>query len=343
MSESVDGQTLYELESILHSLVANDTTILDALAQMLNAMQQMQARSEQSQNKLSADVGELMAEVRKLSLELIERREGTAGPQKPVVMTEDEFAGQNPELGLLEYLYSYLTNTNAIDVGANVGRVSERLLKCGYSVYAFEPYGPSFRALRERLSASQKFHAFDFALGPADGTMNLHIASDLSGVSKWDPSLFHSLIARPMLQDLQFTQTVPVQVRSLESLRRNGEIPEGAGLLKIDTEGFDLEVMRGMGDGHFSVVMSEFWDAAHPFGRFATSRLEDLVREMKCRGYDWYIVIYHLDESSTISYYCNRAQTVPNSWGNAVFFGDHAIFAKALRWCEEVLVATLYR
>jgi FkbM family methyltransferase len=343
MSESVDTQTLFELESILHSLVANDTTILDALAQMLSAVQQMQARSEQSQDKLCAEVRELVAEVRNLSLQLVEGKERIAETHKPVVMTEDEFARQNPELGLLEYLYSFLTNGNAIDVGANVGRVSERLLKCGYSVYAFEPYGPSFRALNERLKASQKFHAFDFALGPMDGTMNFHIASDLSGVSKWDPSLFHSLIERPMLQDLQFTQTVPVQVRSLDSLRRNGQIPDGAGVLKIDTEGFDLEVMRGMGDGRFSVVMSEFWDSAHPFGRLATSSLEDLVREMKARGYDWHIVIYHLDESSTISYYCNRSQTVPGSWGNAVFFLDHAIFARALRWCEEVLVATLYR
>jgi FkbM family methyltransferase len=339
----MEAQALYELESILHSLVANDTTILDALAQMLNAMQQMQARSEENQTKLGAEVRELIAEVRNLNLELIEGKERTTGPQKPVVVTEDEFAEQNPELGLLEYLYSFLTNTNAIDVGANVGRVSERLLKCGYTVYAFEPYDPSFRTLRDRLKTSQNFHASDFALGAVDGTMNLHLASDLSGVNKWDPSLFHSLTERPLLQDLQFTQTVPVQVRSLESLRRNGEIPDEAGLLKIDTEGFDLEVLRGIGDGRYSIVMSEFWDSAHPFGRLGTSSLEDLVREMKGRGYNWHIVIYHLDESSTISYYTNRAQTVPNSWGNVVFFLDHAIFAKALRWCEEVLTATLYR
>src|SRR5260370_16164026 len=114
----------------------------------------MEGRREQSQNKLYADVGELIAEVRKLSLELIERQEGTAGPQKPVVMTEDEFAGQNPELGLLEYLYSFLTNTNAIDVCANVSTISARPLKCDYSSYAVEPYSPSWRALRETRNAS---------------------------------------------------------------------------------------------------------------------------------------------------------------------------------------------
>ncbi len=195
----------------------------------------------------------------------------------------------------------------------------------------------------ERHKASQKFHPFNLALGAVDRTMDLHVASDLSGLSKWDPTLFHSLIERPMLQDLQFTKTVPVEVRSLESLRQNGAIPPTAGVLKIDTEGFDLEVIRGMGEGNFSAVMAEFWDPAHPFGGQATGGLEGLVREMKGRGYASHIVIYHLDEDSTISYYCNRSETVPNSWGNVIFFRDHALFAKALRWCEEVLVATLHR
>jgi FkbM family methyltransferase len=343
MSDGVDAQTLYELESILHSLVANDITILDGLAQMLTAVQQMQARGEQSQNKLSADVGTLAAEIRNLSLELAEGKERVASAHKPIVISEDEFAAQNPELGLLEYLYSFLTNTIAIDVGANVGRVSERLLRTGYSVYAFEPYAPSFRALTERLEASPKFHAFNFAIGSVDTTMDLHLASDLSRIGKWETSLFHSLIERPTMLDLQFAHSVPVQVRSLQSLLRTGEIPASSGLLKIDTEGFDLEVVRGIGEGRFSVVMAEFWDSAHPFGQLETSKLDDLVREMKGRGYPWHIVIYHLDESSTISYYCNREQTIPNSWGNAVFFLEHAIFAKALRWCHEVLVTTLYR
>ncbi len=140
MSESVDTQAIYELESILQSLVVNDTTLLDALAQMLNAMQQMQARSEQSQDKLCAELQELRAELRTLTLEVIERKADAVSGRQPIVVTNDEFAAQNPELGLLEYLYSFLTDTNAIDVGANIGKVSERLLKCGYTVYAFEPY-----------------------------------------------------------------------------------------------------------------------------------------------------------------------------------------------------------
>ncbi len=334
MSESSEhperlDQTLGEVESILRSLVLNDTSILDALAQLLSILRQMQARSEQSQNRL-------FEEVHQLSLKLRDTRQ-------PIVITADEFAEQNPEVGLLEYLLSFLPDTTAIDVGANVGAVSERLLNAGYRVHAFEPYPPAFQALEQRLGGNSRFHAHPIAIGPADATMNLHIASDLSGTGKWDATLYSSLVEHPMHEDLKYTRTLPVPVRSLESLRRAGEIPDASGVLKIDTEGFDLEVIRGMGDSGFVVVMTEFWDSAHPFGRSGKGRLEEIVTEMNNRGYAWYIVIYHLDDTSTISYYCNRARTVANSWGNALFFRDHAMFARALHWCEDVLRATLYR
>jgi len=341
MKEAEDSAALYELESILHSLVANDTTILDALAQMLSTIQQMQLRAEERQNDLRQEMYELRGEIRSLTVALADG--GSSTRPRAIVRSTDEFAARNPEIALLEYLCPLLNDTNAIDVGAHTGTISERLLKAGYSAYAFEPYPPSFQKLLERLGASEKFRAFDYALGSADAKMDLHVAADLSGVSKWDPTLFNSLLERPMLQDLQFTKTIPVQVRTIDSLVRSAELPNSAGLLKIDTEGFDLEVLRGTRETRFSVVMVEFWDAAHAFGSGGRGRLGELVAEMQRRECNRYIVIYHLDHSSTISYYSNRDDTVPGSWGNVLFFADRDIFARALRWCEEVLPATLHR
>jgi FkbM family methyltransferase len=322
-----------ELETVLQTLVLNDSTIIDALAQMLGAIQQMQTRAEQTQNQL-AD------EIRSLSVQIQANGKGLGNQ---TVLTADEFTRENPDVGLLEYLYSFLENSNAIDIGANVGMVSDRLLKAGYSVYAFEPYAPAFQTLQHKLGSNKGFHACQFAIGSLDGTMDFHIASDLSGKGKWDPTLYNSLIDHPMLDDCKFTQTVSVRVRSLESLRRTGEIPQSAGLLKIDTEGFDLEVIRGMGDARYPVVMTEFWDSEHPFGLSGNGKLQDTVAEMKARGYAWHVVIYHVDETSTLSYYLNRDQTGPKSWGNAIFFQDHTVFVRAADWCEKVLPHTLHR
>jgi hypothetical protein len=142
-----------------------------------------------------------------------------------------------------------------------------------------------------------------------------------------------------MPTDLPFTGKVPVAVETLAALSDSGRIPRQVGLIKIDTEGFDLEVLRGMGSLEAVVVLTEFWDAAHWFGKSGKGRLDESVKEMKGRGFHWYMVIYHHDESSTISYYCNRPSTVSDSWGNAIFFRDHELFLRALKWCEGALKA----
>jgi FkbM family methyltransferase len=329
-----------EMEKILETLVTNDTEILEALTQILLVVPQMQARNEQNQAKL---VEEIRKQIRSFTLELVEKSSSRTNRKSSILVEANPFSAANPEIGLVQHLYSFLPTPIALDVGANIGDFSRGLLQAGYEVYAFEPNPPVFETLRRNLGGENRFRAFQFALGSTDATMSLQVAIDPTGGNKYgDPSLFSSLVEHPMPEDLPFSQSVPVLVRTVETLREACEIPPSAGLIKIDTEGFDLEVIRGLGEDESPIVMAEFWDATHWFGRSGKGRLEDLVKEMKTRGYNWYVVIYHQEDTSTISYYCNRFQTVPNTWGNVLFFRDHAIFAHAYSWCENTMIQTLY-
>jgi hypothetical protein len=144
-----------------------------------------------------------------------------------------------------------------------------------------------------------------------------------------------------MPDGLVFTSTVPVTVRSLASLHGSSHLPPDIGLVKIDTEGFDLEVIRGMGPQRYPVVVAEYWDEAMPFGGSnATNALDALVKEMKRRDYAWYIVFYRVWGQTGTSFYCNHDRSVAYAWGNVFFFREHAIFAEALKWCAAVLPVT---
>src|SRR5271154_4847316 len=57
-----------------------------------------------------------------------------------------------PEAGLMAFLYSYLPDPTVIDIGANIGDISDCLLRAGYDVYAFEPNPPVYERLLTRLS-----------------------------------------------------------------------------------------------------------------------------------------------------------------------------------------------
>src|ERR1039457_331661 len=105
--------------------------------------------------------------------------------QQTVVETGD-YELINPEAGLGEFLYSFLPTRKAIDVGANIGEVSERLLDAGYEVYAFEPFQPVFEKLLIRLGCRRGFHAFCLAIARQEGEVPLHVAEDRSGSSEYD-------------------------------------------------------------------------------------------------------------------------------------------------------------
>ncbi|MGA7340235.1 MAG: FkbM family methyltransferase [Terracidiphilus sp.] len=337
VAEQLDRLTkaVRDLDGAVESLILNETAVLEGLAQMLNVVHQMQTRSEESQQKH----GEQIHQFGLLIASHFEARSAHA----PIVVSAGKLDSENPETGLLRHLYAFLPDSTAIDIGAHLGETAEHLLASGYSVIAFEPFPASFAEIERKSTANEHLRAFPWAIGREDGNMDLHVAVSRSGERKSDVSLFHTLAPHASDEDLDFSETLAVAVRSLGSLAESGEIPKRVGLLKIDTEGYDLDVIRGIGELRASAVMVEFWDAEHEFGKSGRGRLGKMAAEMKRRGYGWYLVIYHLDQKSLVSYYHNRPDTVPGSWGNAIFFEDQQIFAESMRWVEQVLPPTLYR
>ncbi|MFM7905060.1 MAG: FkbM family methyltransferase [Microcystis sp.] len=263
--------------------------------------------------------------------------------QKYKVITDQKYF-QDLDIELMTYLYSYLPHRRAVDIGANRGDVSSRLLQAGYQVYAFEPFPPVIDKLKNRLGDHPNFRLFPLAIGSENQTQELHIATDETPDNTYqDASFYSSLTKHSLSEGLVFTDTISVTVKTLASLHDAEELPKDIGLVKIDTEGFDLEVIKGMGNYRYPVVVAEFWDQNFPFGRSgAMNQLPDLVNAMKERDYHWHLVIYRIWGSSDVSYYCNSAYSLDNSWGNVFFFQDYQVFHQALLWCASVMPATYF-
>ena len=263
--------------------------------------------------------------------------------QKYKVITDQKYF-QDLDIELMTYLYSYLPHRRAVDIGANRGDISSRLLQAGYQVYAFEPFPPVIDKLKNRLGNNPNFQLFPLAIGSENQTQELHIATDETPDNTYqDASFYSSLTKHSLSEGLVFTDTIPVTVKTLASLHDGEELPKDIGLVKIDTEGFDLEVIKGMGNYRYPVVVAEFWDQNFPFGRSgAMNQLPDLVNAMKERDYHWHLVIYRIWGSSDVSYYCNSAYSLDNSWGNVFFFQDYQVFHQALLWSASVMPATYF-
>lgn len=127
-----------------------------------------------------------------------------------------------------------------IDVGANVGNYSRRLRGSNPDarIYSFEPHPITYKKLRENTEGL-KVRSFNLGVGNAQGTRMLYDYADKDGSS-------HASMYKDVIEKLHHGQAVEheVDVISLDTFVVSEKI-DRVGLLKIDTEGHELEVLKG--------------------------------------------------------------------------------------------------
>jgi FkbM family methyltransferase len=230
-----------------------------------------------------------------------------------------EIDDQGAELSLIAALVPRLSERSAIDVGSERGAVASFLREAGVDpIWLIEPFPDSAARLRERFGGDPGMHVLDVAAGKQDETAELHLARDGSGASL---DAFHTLHPESYGPDLAWGETVPVQVRSLDSLSAAGEVPGRVGVLKVDAEGSDADVLRGAAGITAEVVMVEFWgDLPETLGPcpFELGELRSLVEPLGPRRF---LFVRHGPRHVEIGRW-DTADPVEEEWGNLIFVAD---------------------
>lgn len=130
-----------------------------------------------------------------------------------------------------------------IDVGANEGGFGSLLRNAGFQgpIYSFEPVTSAFEVLAQRARQDDAWHVFDFALGAQAGNAQIN-------VSKF--SQFSSLLSATTYgntwENMKVEHKQDIVIRTLDDCFREGLLGKGFRyFLKMDTQGFDIEVFNG--------------------------------------------------------------------------------------------------
>jgi FkbM family methyltransferase len=120
------------------------------------------------------------------------------------------------------------------DVGANVGQTALYFNKHfpNANIYSFEPVKGTFDTLKSNVGNLNNVQCFQYALGSKNEKISIYLTDDPN-------SQTNSLIAREGK-----TRTELIEVQTLDSFSHAQNI-DGIDILKTDTEGFDLEVLKG--------------------------------------------------------------------------------------------------
>jgi len=130
-----------------------------------------------------------------------------------------------------------------LDVGANDGGYGRELRARGYTgrIVSFEPLGDAFDALRETTSDDPTWECQNVALGRETGHAEIHRASNSASSSFHRPSESMAEAA----PHLSFGSTETVSVQRLDTLIGDLASSDDRVFLKVDTQGFELDVLAG--------------------------------------------------------------------------------------------------
>lgn len=189
----------------------------------------------------------------------------------------------------IKRLTSRITQPVIFDVGANVGQSVEvfKHLMPECIIHAFEPSPTAYKMLEENTKTRRQVFTNNLALGQTCGTQVFLENSD---------SNMSSFLRPGMHCWGEIINEVPVEISTLDQYCKHNDI-EYINLLKTDTQGYDLEVLKGaqslLKDNRIQLIFVEiiFLDLYEDLPPF--DEIFRLVRENSFKLVSLYKVSHH--------------------------------------------------
>jgi FkbM family methyltransferase len=156
-----------------------------------------------------------------------------------------------------DLLANYEVNC-VFDVGANKGQYGRQLRELGYRgrIVSFEPVPDALSRLRKSAERDPEWRVYPFALGRSESFEDMHL-----GWKTMNSLLQPSAYGQRRYKRFADTRKEQVRIRRLDEVMDEAleGIAEPRPYLKMDTQGFDMEVFAGAGrrTGDFVGMQSE--------------------------------------------------------------------------------------
>lgn len=140
-----------------------------------------------------------------------------------------------------------------LDIGANKGEYSQILCQKfpDAQIYAFEPSQTNIKQLKNKFSDTQNFHLYAYALSQQEEQTTLYSDTAGSGIA--------SLIQRDLSHlELDFSVTESVHVKRFETIWTQDLNQSIIDFVKIDVEGYELDVLLGFGKALHATNVIQF-------------------------------------------------------------------------------------
>ena len=192
------------------------------------------------------------------------------------------------------------------DVGANIGQSADRyrLTYPNARILCFEPVSTTFRELNRRVATWRQVETYQLAFGSTSGPKSIYINSDpISSVNSF-------------VNVFDGDRQEVVQVQTLDDFCLKNNI-DNIDLLKIDVEGFEVEVLQGaqrmlsehrvrslylestmrLNHDHYFVPLNEIDDHLAPLGYSIFGVYEQQMDPIRRNNYLYFFNVAYVEGS----------------------------------------------
>ncbi len=192
------------------------------------------------------------------------------------------YDGANPRRRLAELIPRHRINV-VLDVGANEGHFGWDMRELGYKglIVSFEPMADAFARLQKAAAGDAAWRAVHCGLGARDEQKTINVAAN-SQSSSFLPMLEAHRQAAP---ESVYQRQEQVTVRRLDSVLQDHCSPSDRMFLKIDTQGFERQVLEGAGNALAQAPLMQLECSLVALYE-GSDTIEELIGLARSLGYD---------------------------------------------------------
>lgn len=186
-----------------------------------------------------------------------------------------------------QMLFNEFKITDVIDVGANFGQYGKEIRSTGFkgNIYSFEPLSFAFNKLKTSSKNDKKWHVNNFALGSVSEKREINIAKNYFSSSFLDQK-------KELIQQEPTTEYIAkeeVEIKTLDEIFEKMYSKEKNFYLKIDTQGFEKEVIKGASNSLQYIKGIQLEMSLNPLYEKALD-FQDMYNFIKAEGFELYSI-----------------------------------------------------
>lgn len=155
----------------------------------------------------------------------------------------ERFSSSTNHLSRRKRILNYYDIDTVFDIGANEGQYAKQLRDLNYKnrIISFEPLISTFTILKKNSKSDLKWDVFNYGLGSEEGSMKINISENSYSSSLLEILPKH-IDAAP---SSRYINHELVTIKTMDSVFNNFCDQTNSVYVKIDTQGFEKEVLKG--------------------------------------------------------------------------------------------------